>query len=582
MPAEKVGDHLETARQYNDLADFTHGTQQAQLYSHAMRSYFQINQLDQAMVMFNNIDKKLLSRTRQLNVTIIESRIILSLTQAEQALAALEPYEIKHASTNQQQAVYRIKIKAYGITKNWLKKANIHIALSNLLSNKNTMDNNKKVLWQTLMKLSLRTLKLFHSNITPTVNNGWFTLAYTVRAYKTNPDRFIMAIRNWQSDYPNHYADSSLYKRQLKIDATLPQLPKYIAILLPRLGPYKAASNAIKQGIIAAHFSEETATNLQFFTAKVDSVTRINNIWQRYKQAIMNKADLVIGPLDKISVQVLANAEKLPIPVLALNRLNYQSTQKHNLFQFGLAPEEDAIAAANFAIEKGYERAVILAPYGHWGNRIAEAFRNKWLVHGGIVLNQVWYDRNKNDFSAVIKLLLSLDHSKQRQQNLKLTIGKLIEFKPRRRQDVDFIFFIAHPLKARQLLTQLKFYRAGQLPIIATSHAYNGQENIQQNIDLNGLIINDIPWIFNDLNMYNCTYITLKESSPLRFHQFIRLYALGADAYRLIPNLDRLSRHLDLSFKGATGILSINRTGHLKRKTRWAKFDHGKIRVLLQ
>ena len=582
ITAEKIGNYLAAARQYNCLANFTHGTQQAQLYSHAMRVYFQINQPDQAMLILNNIDKKLLSQTKQLNVTIIEAKIILSFSQAEKALTALAPYKLKYASQTQQQAAYIIKIKAYKTIQNWLKKADMHVALSTLLSNKKAIANNQKVLWQTLMKLSLQVLKSFNYNIEPTINNGWFKLAYKIRTYQINHEKLIIAMKDWQSNHANHPINSSLYEEQLDTNADFLKIPKNITILLPKLGAYTAASNAIKQGIIAAHFNKKTATNIKFFTVEIDSITNISNIWQRYKQAVINKSNLVIGPLNKISVQALADIENLPIPVLALNRLNHRSIQKHNLFQFSLAPEEDSIATANFAIEQNYGRTVILAPYGHWGNRIAIAFRNQWLVHEGKVLDQAWYDENQNDFSAVIKLLLSLYRSKKRQLNLSLTINKFIEFEPHRRQDVDFLLLISHPLKTRQLLTQLKFYRAGQLPIIATSHAYSGQENIQQNIDLNDLIINDIPWIFNDLTMYNFTYRTLKIFSPLQFHKFIRLYALGSDAYRLVPNLHRLSRYPDLSFKGGTGILSINKIGYFNRKTRWAKFNNGKITVLLR
>ncbi len=79
--------------------------------------------------------------------------------------------------------------------------------------------------------------------------------------------------------------------------------------------------------------------------------------------------------------------------------------------------------------------------------------------------------------------------SKLRYESLKRTLTAAIKigFEPRRRQDIDIIFLIARPLKARQLVPQFKFHRSGQLPVVATSHAYTGAKNKQQDIDLNGL-----------------------------------------------------------------------------------------------
>ncbi|OUR64119.1 LppC family lipoprotein [Methylophaga sp. 42_25_T18] len=579
MAAEQSGDYLAAAQQYSDLANAASGARQAQYYLHAAQAYFQINQLDHVSATLANIDKSMLSEAQQLDAAILEADIALSFSQAEQALAALAAFQLRDATPTQQLAAYQLKVNAYELTENWLEKANAHIALASLLSNGEAIADNQQTLWQTLLKLTPQALELFNPGIAPAVDSGWFALAYIVRAYQTNPDALIVAIEDWQRNYPNHPADTSLYKELLKTGTRLPKQLNDIAILLPNSGPYAAAADAIRQGIIAAHFDGQTSTRLHFFTVETDTQSGTSNVWQQYQQAVSKNANLVIGPLDKVSVQVLADAEELPIPVLALNRLN-DLTQKDNLFQFGLAPEDDAIAAANFAITQNYERAVVLAPTGGWGNRVASAFSEQWLANGGTLLSRSHYDENQSDFSTVIKPLLDLDASKQRQQKLKQTLGLSIEFEPRRRQDIDFLFLVARPLKARQLVPQLKFHRSGQLPVIATSHAYSGQENSQQDIDLNGLIINDIPWVFADSAMADPAYLALQNSTPQHFDNFIRLYALGADAYRLIPNLNSLSRSSELSFIGATGVLSIDKTGHLTRETRWAKFKRGKIKAL--
>ena len=274
------------------------------------------------------------------------------------------------------------------------------------------------------------------------------------------------------------------------------------------------------------------------------------------------------------------DADDLPIPVLALNRLS-NHIQKKNLFQFGLAPEDDAVSVANYALEQGFQRAVLIAPKSAWGERIASAFTEQWSNNGGLLINQAIYNASDSDFSATIKPLLGLEVSKQRSKQLERTLAVPLEFEPRRRQDIDFVFLIARPLKARQLVPQLKFHRSGTLPIIATSHAYTGYENTQQDIDLNRLIINDIPWIFSNDALSDPAYIALLNSKDKQFGPLIRLYALGTDSYRLIAELNGLTRSPSLTFKGATGELSINEYGHIQRVLQWATFKQGKIEALV-
>jgi outer membrane PBP1 activator LpoA protein len=577
--AEQSGDYLAAAQQYTELAKTSKGQQQAFYFLRAAYAYFQINQYDQVVATLAYVDKTQLSTAQQLDAAILQAHIDLSNAQAENALAALAPFNLANFDAEQQQTALELKIRAYDKTQNWLEKANAHIALEELLTDNGEIAANQQGLWSALMELTPQALELFNPGIAPSVDSGWFALAYAVRTYQTNPDALIVAIEDWQRNYPNHPADASLYKEQLKTGTRIPQSLNDIAILLPNTGPYAAAADAIKQGIIAAHFNAQSTARLHFLTIETDEQSSQSNVWQQYRQAVSSNASLVIGPLDKTSVQILADAEELPIPVLALNRLNSQ-THKGNLFQFGLAPEDDAIAAANYAIEQGHQRAVIISPSGDWGKRVANAFSDKWLSNGGTLLNQTFYDESQSDFSTIIKPLLGLDASTQRQQSLKQTLGGSLEFEPRRRQDIDFLFLVARPLKARQLIPQLKFHRSGQLPVIATSHAYTGQKNTQQDIDLNGLIINDIPWIFEDIALADPSYIALKNASPQHFDKFIRLYALGTDAYRLIPQLNGMSRSSNLRYEGATGVLSIDEIGHLNRETRWAKFSRGKIKAL--
>jgi outer membrane PBP1 activator LpoA protein len=576
--AEQSGNYLSASQLYLDLAKTVGEPQKSQFNLRAATAFWQLNQLEQVTTSLANVNPAVLNPAQQLDAAILNANIALINSLPSEALTALSDIDLTYKPPTQKQLALELKIQAYALTENWLEKANSHILLDPLLAD-SERPKNQHLLWSALMSLTPLALDLFTPGIPPAVDSGWYALAYLVKTYSANPGTFKVALEDWKRNYPKHPASPELYQQSIDLDTTRLKDITDIAILLPETGPYQAAAEAIKRGILATHFNSRSNARLHFFAVDTDKQTGLSNVLQEYQHAIDQHASLIIGPLDKESVQILADADNLPIPVLALNRVANDSNRK-NLFQFGLAPEDEAVAVADYATKQNYHRALVLAPNNEWGARIAAAFNSQWLQNGGILLNQANYNPNQNDFSSTLKPLLGLQASEQRYDSLRQRLGTSLEFEPRRRQDIDFIFLVAKPLKARQLVPQLKFHRSGQLPIIATSHVYEGYDNSQQNIDLNNLIISDMPWVFNNIAQSDPTYIALSNESPERFEKFVRLYALGADAYHLIPELNKLNHSPELSFNGATGVLSINAYGQVTRKLRWAKFNHGLLDLL--
>ncbi|MDB2705317.1 penicillin-binding protein activator [Pseudomonadota bacterium] len=575
VTAEQSGDFISAAQQYLLLAGNAKEQLQAQYYLRAARAFWQANNDIESTQALSHIDKALLSPAQHYDVAILEAELALTSSQPEQALAALELATFQSLSSAQQQEVLQLRIEAYQLTENWLEKANSHLQLSLLLDDESTIASNQQALWQSLMALTPQSLELFKPGVAPAVDSGWFELAFLVKSYQSDPEVFIVAIENWQRDYPRHPANPELYAPSLSAGTQLTKELDLIAVLLPETGPYKLAAQAIKQGIITAHFITHSNTKLRFYPVS----TQPSNVWPQYQQAVSDKASIVIGPLDKRAVEELSQSNELTIPVLALNRLSDKPSYP-NLFQFGLAPEDDAVSIANYASQNNYQRAVILSSDDNWGQRVTGAFKEQWLSNGGVLLNTASYNADQNDFSTTITSLLGLETSTQRNHSLKRTLGRSLEFEPRRRQDIDFVFLAAKPLKARQLVPQLKFHRSGNLPIITTSQAYSGREDSQQDIDLNNLIITDIPWVLEKSSQNDPVYNALKISHPTHFDSLVRLYALGADAYRIIPQLNGLSRSSDISFSGATGTLSIDSNGRVNRDTSWGQFHKGILNTL--
>lgn len=577
--AVQSGDFSSAAQQYEILAESSGGIHKTRLYVQAASAYWQLGQVEQARLTLAKIDREQLTPNLSFDIALLEANIAVQELDASKALTLLAPFRADQLTARQQRALYRARIQAYQVSENWLEMANSHIQLDDLLPD-TEREANQQQLWQALMMLTSQALDLFNPGFPPATDSGWFTLAYIIKTYENNPDVLIVALEDWQRSYPNHPALPSIYKHEIEATGTLiPKQIDHIAILLPTSGPYAEAANAIREGISAAHYAESSQTKLHFIETRTDSLSGLSNVQSAYQQAIDLDAGLVIGPLDKDSIQILAQSNQLPIPVLALNRLpGFQ--QKVNLYQFGLAPEDDAVSAAKNAMAKGYNRAIVVTPDADWGKRIASAFEAQWLSQGGVLLGQATYNEAEHDYANVITPLFGLSASEERYKSVKRTLGIVAEFEPRRRQDIDVIFLAARPTKARQLVPQFKYHRSGQLPIIATSHAYSGTEDTQQDIDLNGLFVNDIPWVFPELTQTDYTYQALTQQQSPSFGRLLRLYALGADAYRLSKELNRLSHSPNLSFQGATGALSIDDNGYINRQLNWGTFSEGKIKLL--
>lgn len=574
LASEQSGDYLAAAEQYLALAEQSKKQTRSHYYLRAALTFWRADDKIQAKDSLNKVKRELLGSSQQFDAALLDAQILMASSQPEQALMTLDKYTTQELAQSQKLHLLTLRIRAYHATNNWLEKVNSHLKIAQFLTG-DDKDKNQQGLWQALMSMTPQSLDLFNPSMPPAIESGWFELAYIVKSYQANPETFIVALEDWQRNYPNHPANPTLYEQDFNAGTQLPKELNHIAVLLPETGPYKSAAAAIKQGIITAHLISQSNTQLHFYPI----TTTPSNILQQYQQAVSDNASIVIGPLNKQSVTTLAENTELTIPVLALNRLP-DDVQYDNLYQFGLAPEDDAIAVANYATDHNFQRAIVLYPNDNWGSRVADAFQQQWLGNKGVLLNKGSYEINQHDFSTTITPLLGLETSAQRHHSLKQTLGKSLEFEPRRRQDIDFVFLVAKPLKARQLVPQLKFHRSRDLPIISTSQAYSGQEDSQQNIDLNALIISEIPWAFTDSSTNDPVYNALKTNRPEHFGNFVRLYALGADAYRLIPQLNKLSRSSNISFPGASGILTIDNAGKVNRETSWGKFEKGMLQAL--
>jgi outer membrane PBP1 activator LpoA protein len=140
------------------------------------------------------------------------------------------------------------------------------------------------------------------------------------------------------------------------------------------------------------------------------------------------------------------------------------------------------------------------------------------------------------------------------------------------------IFIAANPRQARLIKPQLKFHRAQDLPVYATSHISASNSSPDDDRDLNDILFVDIPWMLDSRS--NPDHKQVSRLWPDSSQRFSRLFALGIDAYRMIPSLRRLMINPTESLRHNTGQLSVDKTGRVKRSLLMATYVKGRTRLL--
>jgi uncharacterized protein len=203
------------------------------------------------------------------------------------------------------------------------------------------------------------------------------------------------------------------------------------------------------------------------------------------------------------------------------------------------------------------------------------AFVTAWQRLGGIVVGEQDYLLDQNDYSDPVKHLLNITQSEARRDRLENVVQMKLKYEERPREDIQFIFLAADPRHARLIKPQLNYHRAVHVPVYSTSHVYSGRDDPNLDTDLDGILFPDMPWMLvNDERMIALRKI-LQPNWPYAHTGLDRLFALGVDAYAIIPQLNRLSSQNAARFGGVTSILSIGRGGRLHRQLLWAQFRKG-------
>ena len=423
-------------------------------------------------------------------------------------------------------------------------------------------------IWDTLIRLDEESVSAYASSANSYESRGWIELAEVVRSNQSSIKRQLDAIKQWQRVWIRHSASTRLPQELHDLQRVWDERPRHIALILPL---QEIAGQAIQEGFFSAYY-QALAISREVPRISIYDSSDVRTIFPIYDEAVASGADLIIGPLSKELVNQLQQLPELPVPTLALNYADDTQLRQSVLYQFGLAPEDEIAQAIDLAWDAGHRNAAVITPRSESYMRLQSIFSELWSARGGNLVSQASFGGD-GDYVDVIKRLMAIDSSEARRDRLlDLLPRDTLEFTPRRRSDLDFIFLIANPRQGRQLKPTLAFYFAEKLPVYSMPSIYDGQENASENRDLDGIIFTVSPWVLDSSNP-----LKSEMSASLRQAQgaLQRFRAMGIDCFRLYLRLGQLADRQIESFQGATGVLRLSPNRQIRRTLDVARFVNG-------
>jgi outer membrane PBP1 activator LpoA protein len=349
----------------------------------------------------------------------------------------------------------------------------------------------------------------------------------------------------------------------------------HIALLLPISGRAGGASAQVRDGFMTAYFQ---ANPTQRPNVRVYDTGEGGGIADAVTRATQEGAEFIVGPLTREEVTAAADLAAPHPPILALNFLPNDRPGPATFYQYALSPEDESRLAARRILEDGHKHGVAIVPSGDWGTRVLAAFKQELEAGGGTLFASVTIDPAQTDYSDPVMEILRITDSQARHKRLESILGTKLEFEPRRRGDLEFIFAPAQANTERLLRPQLRFHYAGDVPTYATSDAF--EPDPRSNQDLEGLMFPDMPWMLGG-DLADAVRSAVHDAWPNGGPRRGRLFAFGFDAYRLAVALHAQGAAANgVNIDGLTGHLTVDADRRVHRDLSWALIHDGDLKML--
>jgi outer membrane PBP1 activator LpoA protein len=542
-----AGDARAAADAYLQLASQSQSPARQALELYAAQAFYQAGDTQRALQTLGGIDSQRLSAGARQLEQLVKARVALQGALAERALAALKQvpaYGLPPAT----------RLERLGLLAAAQRQAGDPAEAAKTLDEMNPLldDPSARRANQVSLLMTLATLPHAERQSLSRQGSGrlraWASLLELLVRHEQADATFLAEFRAWQAKHGAVKITEQVPRAYYAILAGDYAPNTETWVLMPSSGRFSGAAAAIDAGLNAA---DEHNIN-----GRRPRLTRANSAADSeaaYRRAHTAGAGLIIGPLQKPAVDRLTDHASLPVPTLALNRNTNGRALPDALIQFALAPEDEAVNAANFAWQSGLRSALLLYPQGPWGNRLASAFRQHWRALGGAIAGETLYGATAASQGDSIETLLAPGTG-------------------------ELIFLIATAADANTLWQRLMGANLRQLPVIATSHVHSGDH--ARETALAGLYFVDMPWLLDRGAHQPAAIRPLRQPAANQSATLSRLYAMGLDSYRLAPHVSAMSSHPGHFFAGASGGLSLDGTGRIQRELQLGRFSAtGPVRI---
>jgi outer membrane PBP1 activator LpoA protein len=317
----------------------------------------------------------------------------------------------------------------------------------------------------------------------------------------------------------------------------------HIALLLPTGSQaFARAAEAVRSGFLDASKKQSTRIPPVRLYAIGDDA---HNVIPSYRQALAAGAQLVVGPLTRNAVTVLAASTQLiAVPTLLLNMPERVASTASLLYILSLHVEDEARQVAQLALSEGRRKAFTVNEQTPLARRMREAFVQEFERGGGHHIAEYAYTTDAAELERM-------------RQASRLGVA-----------DMVFLALDATRLRnVRTFISPITGYGTSQLNPGTGIAAYSG--------DIADVRFLDMPWMVQPDHPAVMVYARggVRESDD-----FERLYALGIDAFRAAEILLNGKREIEID--GVTGRLKLGPDGRFRRGLLITLIDSGRLTIL--
>ena len=308
--------------------------------------------------------------------------------------------------------------------------------------------------------------------------------------------------------------------------------PLKLGVLLPLTGGQAAAASAVRDGFLSGYYGEtRRKPAVRFY----DTAGGAN---AAYGRAVAEGNDFVVGPLGRDEVDAVFADDTPQVPLLALNRGN--RIPPAGSAGFSLSPEDEGISLAQYLIERGAKRVLIVGG-GEDGQRRSASAAKAQLERRGVQVAG--------------------------------NVGIGADYAPLA-PGVDALLLAMKGSQARALMPQLALAGINAATRVATSQITSGTGKPAEDAVLDGIVYPTESW-----GVRGVSGLPSQASAAARLDTArgpaARLFAFGFDAWLVTAYLERLALSANAGIDGATGRLSLDGFGNVLRQPSWSRYSGG-------